>query len=143
MTKSIIHIDIWRFHYKTLHKPAISTARVYVGSLLRGCFQPHNLKTPEHQTRNGRAYYPTSRPSSPVCAISFASVRLVSVFPALRLSGSLRHQAPLLDLSQILAVFRFQCSCKVLRFHTAFNHLLTDVKRNPSLFWFHCSFAFV
>jgi len=143
LTKSIIYIEIEGFHYKTLHKPAISTARVYASSLLRGCSQRHNLKTPVHQTRNDTASYPTCRPSSPVRAISFTSVRVVPVFPALRLSGSLQHLAPFLGLSQNLVFFRFRCSCKVLRFHIAFNRLLTDVKRNPSLFWFQCSFPFI
>jgi hypothetical protein len=116
----------------------MSTACVYAGSLLRRCSQRHNLKTPVHQTCNVRAS-PTSRLYSPVCAISFTSVRLVPDFPALQLSGSLQHLAPFLGLSQILVVFRCRCSCKVLSFHTGFNHFSTDGKRNPSLLWFKCS----
>jgi hypothetical protein len=121
----------------------MSTARVYAGSLLRRCSQRHNLKTPVHQTSNVRASSRTSRLYSPVCAISFTCVRVVPVFPALRLSGSLQHLAPFLGLSQILVVFRCRCSCKVLSFHTGFNHFSTDGKRNPSLLWFKCSCPFI
>jgi hypothetical protein len=121
----------------------MNTAPVYAGSLLRGRSQRHNLKTRVHQTRNVKASYPTSLLYSPVCAISFTSIRMVPVFPALRLSGLLQHLAPFLGLSQIFVVFRFRRSCKMLSFHTGFNHLSTDVKRNPSLLWFKRSSPFI
>lgn len=74
------------FHYKTLRKIGISAARVYAGPLLRGCSQLRSLKPPVYRTSNYNASYRTSPLYSPVCAVSFASVRLVPVFPALRLS---------------------------------------------------------